>query len=384
MPDIEQPGIESPSRFQPFLMERMMSAHEQAVEFNLSESGVHPVTLRELLGDDPAAREALFDLDLNYPHVNGSPALRRNIAALYDGAKPEEVLVTVGAIEANYLAVRTLLQPGDEIAILLPNYMQIWGIAKNHGLDVREFHLREETGWSLDLAELEEAVTPRTKMIAVCNPDNPTGHAMTSAEMDAIVAAAERSGAWILADEVYRGAERVSDDETPSFFGRTDRVIAIGSLSKAYGLPGLRIGWATAPTEVIDAIWARHEYIALSATRVAMELARHALSPEVRPRLITRTREYIRRGFPLLEEWMKSHGDVFRMTPPDAAAIAFLRYDLEVGSTELVNRLITEQSVLVVPGDHFGVDHCLRISFGLPPEHLLPALDRIRAVILAS
>jgi len=140
------PESTTSASFQPFLMERMMSAHEQEVEYNLSESGVHPATLRELLGEDPGSLERLLDLDLNYPYVNGAPLLRRHIAALYDAAGPEQVLVTVGAIEANYVAVRTLLVPGDEIAILLPNYMQIWGIARNHGLAIREFHLREEDG----------------------------------------------------------------------------------------------------------------------------------------------------------------------------------------------------------------------------------------------
>ncbi len=378
------PESTTSASFQPFLMERMMSAHEQEVEYNLSESGVHPATLRELLGEDPGSLERLLDLDLNYPYVNGAPLLRRHIAALYDAAGPEQVLVTVGAIEANYVAVRTLLVPGDEIAILLPNYMQIWGIARNHGLAIREFHLREEDGWRLDVAELEEAVTPRTKLIAVCNPDNPTGHAMTEAEMDAVVTAAERVGAWILADEVYRGAERRTDAETPSFQGRADRVIAVGSLSKAYGLPGLRIGWAVAPPTLIDEIWARHEYVTISATRIANALAAHALAPETRPRLIARARQLIRRGYPILEEWMAGHGDVFRLTPPDAAAIAFVGYDLDVGSTELADRLRREKSVLVVPGDHFGMDRYLRISFGLPPAYLSAALERMGDLIRAS
>ena len=377
------PESTTSASFQPFLMERMMSAHEQEVEYNLSESGVHPATLRELLGEDPGSLERLLDLDLNYPYVNGAPLLRRHIAALYDAAGPEQVLVTVGAIEANYVAVRTLLVPGDEIAILLPNYMQIWGIARNHGLAIREFHLRDEDGWRLDVAELEEAVTPRTKLIAVCNPDNPTGHAMTEAEMDAVVTAAERVGAWILADEVYRGAERTTDAETPSFQGRADRVIAVGSLSKAYGLPGLRIGWAVAPPTLIDEIWARHEYVTISATRIANALAAHALAPETRPRLIARARQLIRRGYPILEEWMAGHGGVFRLTPPDAAAIAFVGYDLDVGSTELADRLRREKSVLVVPGDHFGMDRYLRISFGLPPAYLSAALERMGELILA-
>ncbi len=369
------------AEFQPFLMERLMSKYEQDVEFNLSESGVLPVTLRELLQDDLDRAASLLDIDLNYPWVNGPPELRSQIATLYDGAGEENVLVTVGAAEANYITTRTLLAPGDEIAIMLPNYMQIWGIAKNHDYAVREFHLREENGWALDRGELNEVVTGKTRLIAVCNPNNPTGRALSVDEMDAIVAAAERVGAWILADEVYRGAERCVEEETPSFYGRYDRVIANGSLSKAYGLPGLRIGWSMGPPEMLEEIWARHEYTTISATRISNELATVALSPGVRPRLIQRTRGFIRRGYPILEQWMETHGDTFRITPPDAAAIAFLRYDLEINSTELARRLREEKGVLVVPGDHFGMDHFLRISFGLPADYLEPALERIRELL---
>ena len=224
-----------------------MSKFEQTVEYNLSESGVHPVSLRDLLDDDPDQIADLLSTDLNYPHVNGIPELRENIAVLYDGVGTDNVLVTVGAAEANYITIRTLLTAGHEIVIMLPNYMQIWGIAKNHGLTIRTFHLREESGWAPDLDELRNAVTANTKLIAVCNPNNPTGYVLSEMEMDAIVAAAADVGAWILADEVYRGAERSAGNQSPSFYGRYDKVIAIGSLSKAYGLPGLRIGWAVGP-----------------------------------------------------------------------------------------------------------------------------------------
>jgi aspartate/methionine/tyrosine aminotransferase len=212
-------------------MERFMSKFEQEVDYNLSESGVHPMLLKELLSDAPEYMDHLMNTDLNYPYVNGTPELRENIAALYKGATRENVLVTVGAIEANYIATRTLLSAGDEIVIMLPNYMQIWGIAKNHGLRIRTFHLREDNGWGPDLDELNRAVTPETKMIAVCNPDNPTGYALPDAEMQTIVAAAERAGAWILADEVYSGAERTTDEQTPSFFGM-DHFVRI-----SFGLP---------------------------------------------------------------------------------------------------------------------------------------------------
>ncbi|UCE01466.1 MAG: aminotransferase class I/II-fold pyridoxal phosphate-dependent enzyme [Candidatus Latescibacterota bacterium] len=367
--------------FQPFLMERFMSMYEHDVEYNLSESGVHPVALGELLEEQPGALEALVATPLNYPRVNGTPQLREHIAALYAGAATQNVLVTVGAIEANYNAIQALLSPGDEIVIMLPNYMQIWGIARNLGLGLKSFRLREERDWAPDLAELEEVVTSETKLIAVCNPNNPTGAVLEAAEMDAIVGCAARVGAWILADEVYSGAERLNDEPTPSFYGRYDRVIAVGSLSKAYGLPGLRIGWVVAPKETVDAIWARHEYTTISATMLGNELAAIALSSATRARLLGRTRRYVRDGFRTLEEWLRTRGEVFRVVPPQAAAIAFLHYALDINSTELAERLRRQKSVLLVPGDHFGMDRFVRVSFGLPRDQLLAALERIAELI---
>ena len=326
--------------------------------------------------------EELLATDFNYPHVNGIPELRSNIANLYQGATPENVLVTVGAIEANYISIRTLLDAGDEIVVMLPNYMQIWGIAKNHNLRLKTFNLVEEQGWAPDLNALEQMITPQTRLIAVCNPNNPTGRILTEAEMDSIVDIAGRAGAWILADEVYSGAERLTDMSTPSFYGRYDKVIAVGSMSKAYGMPGLRIGWAVGPADTIDDVWARHEYVNISATMLSNKLASLVLSPEVRPQILERTRGYIRKGFPILQEWMDGHPDTFSLSPPDAAAIAFIRYHLDINSTEFTERLRQEKSVLIVPGDHFGLDHLVRVSFGLPHEILVSALDRIHYLIM--
>ena len=367
--------------FQPFHMERMFSRLEKEVKYNLSESGVHPVLLRELVDRENGYLQSLLDTDLNYPHTNGIPKLRQNIARLYQGGTPENVLVTVGAIEANYLVLKTLLAAGDEIVVMLPNYMQIWGLAKNHGLALKTFHLREETGWTPDLAELESVVTAGTRLIAVCNPNNPTGCVLSESEMDAIINIADRVGSWILADEVYAGAERLTDEETPSFYGRYDKVLVTGSLSKAYGLPGLRIGWVTAPAGIVDDIWARHEYTTISATMLSNQLAALALSPEVRSWLLRRTRSYIRRGYPVLQSWMDLHPGSFSLRPPDAGAIAFIRYHFDINSTQLVERLALEKSVLIVPGDHFSIDHFVRVSFGLPHSDLRPALDRFHEMI---
>jgi aspartate/methionine/tyrosine aminotransferase len=367
--------------FHPFEMERMMSKFENIVEYNLSESGAHPLSLRQLLGD-PTLVEELLDTEFHYPQTNGIPELRENIAAMYTGATADNVLVTVGAAEGNFISVQTLASPGDEVVVMLPNYMQIWGLATNWGMKVRTFHLEEERGWGPDLDELSDAVSERTRFIAVCNPNNPTGYILTEAEMDGIVAAASRAGTWILADEVYSGAERVTDVQTPSFWGRYDRVLAVGSLSKAYGLPGLRIGWVVAPEDMVDALWARHEYVTIDTTMLANRLAALALSPGVRPRIIKHVRDYVRRGFPVLDEWLDAQPGLFTLVPPQAAAIAFVRYHLDVNSTELVQRLLDEKSVFIVPGDHFGLDRFFRISFGLPHEYLVPALARIQELLV--
>ena len=368
------------SKFQPFVMERLLSKWENQVDYNLSESGVHPAPVRELI-PEPEQVEQLLSTEFVYSQANGIPELRERIAALYPGATSENVLVTVGCIEANLISLQTLLEPGDEIAVMAPNYMQVWGAAQNLGMVVRTFDLSSDRKWELDVDSLNHAVTNRTKLIAVCNPNNPTGHILSSAEMDAVVTAADRVGAWILADEVYSGAERLTDEQTPSFWGRYDKVFANNSLSKACGLPGLRVGWIVGPPTEVDEAWARHEYLTISVATLSNQLAAVALSPEVRPKLVQRTRDYIRRGYPIFEEWMQSHGDLLSIVPPDAAAIAFPRYELEVNSTTFVERLIKEKSALVAPGDHFGVDRHLRISFGLPAEYLRGGLERIHQLL---
>ncbi len=370
------------TRFQPFELERMLSKYENTVEYNLSESGAHPLSLRELLAHDASLFEELLDTEFHYPQTNGILELRENIAALYPGATPDNVLVTVGAAEANYISVQTVVAPGDEVAVMLPNYMQVWGTARNLGAVIKDFHLKESRGWALDVGELNEAVSGETRLVAVCNPNNPTGHILSQADMDAVVDAASRAGAWLLADEVYGGAERLTDAQTPSFWGRYDKVLAVGSLSKAYALPGLRIGWVVAPEEMVDELWARHEYTTIDASMLSNKLAALALSPQVRPRIIQRVRDYVRRGFSTLEEWLDSHGEIFSVVAPQAAGVAFVRYDLDVNSTELVLRLIHEKSVFIIPGDCFGMDRFVRISFGLPEDYLETALNRIHELIV--
>jgi aspartate/methionine/tyrosine aminotransferase len=365
--------------FHPFAVEQFLSEMEHGVRFNFSESGVHPMSYAALFAMAQIDTEALFETLVDYPQVNGFDLLRARIAALYDGATPENILVTVGASEANTLVATTLLEPGDNIVVFRPTYEQMAGNARNLGVEVRTVDLIEAEGWAIDQDALATAVDDRTKIIHVVNPNNPTGCVLSDTDRTAIIAAAERVGAWIVADEVYSGTERATDTATPSFWGQSERVIAINSMSKAYGLPGLRLGWLAAPADLIPAFWRRHEYATISASMMSMKLAEYALAPVTRAKLTERARGLIRRGFDTLTEALAEHPGVFSVIPPQASAMSFVRFDLPLGSEAFAGRLLKDQDVLVIPGARFGRDGYFRFSSALPEAHLRDGLDRLNA-----
>jgi len=364
-------------KLETFEMERFQSVWENRVTHNLSESGVHPMSLEELLDPDEVAD--VLRQRLVYVQTNGSPALREAIAALYPGATADNIVVGNGTAEANYISAWRLVEPGDEVVLMLPNYMQLWGVVRGQGATVVPWPLREERGWAPDLDELRSLVTPRTRLIAVCNPNNPTGAVLVEDAIRAVVEVAQRHGTWLLADEVYRGAE-LDGAETPSFWGRYERAIVCAGLSKAYGLPGLRIGWAAGPAPTIAELWARKDYLSIAPSALSDLLARKALRPAVRPRILARTRGIVNANLAVLQEWMGRHRSAFRLVPPRAGAIAYPRYSWPIGSTRLMERLRDEQSVLVVPGDHFGMDGYLRIGLGNEPHDVKGGLERMDRV----
>ncbi|HET7790475.1 MAG TPA: aminotransferase class I/II-fold pyridoxal phosphate-dependent enzyme [Gemmatimonadales bacterium] len=359
--------------FTPFELERWQSTWENRVKFNISESGVHPLSVRELLELAKASRDPLLDVRLGYSQSNGTDALRERIAALYPGASPDQVLVTTGSAEANFVACWRLLAPGDAVAMMLPNYMQIWGQAQNLGATVRGFHLREENGWEPDPAEIERAIAPGTKLVVVTNPHNPTGHILSASMRDLIVNRARAAGAWLLADEVYQGAER-DGTTTPSFWGSYEKLIVVNGLSKAYGLPGLRIGWLVGPPGFADEAWARHDYTTIGPSGTSDHLATLALSPKVREKIIARTRGILNQNWPVLESWLKSLGDAFTWHAPQAGAICFAKYRARVDGLKLVERLRAGHSVLLVPGEHFGMPGHIRFGMGNEKRELEAAL----------
>jgi hypothetical protein len=368
-------------KLEQFAMERMQSTWENLVDFNLSESGVHPLTPRELLGGD--ALETVLDQPLVYTQSNGTIALRTLVAAQFRGADASNIQVTNGGSEANYLAVWRTVEPGDEVALLVPNYMQTWGLVRAFGGTIKEWRPIEDRAagrWRPDLDELARIVSDRTRLIIICTPNNPTGARLTSDELDAIGAIASRHGSWVLSDEVYRGAE-LDGVETPSMWGRAERTIVTGGLSKAYGLPGLRIGWIAGPAPFVASTWSYHDYTTIAPGALSDRLACVALVAEKRAQLFDRTRTILRANLPLLEDWLRAHEPSFTWIPPEAGAILYARYRYPINSTELVTRLRDEKSVLVVPGDHFGMDGYLRLGFGERPDYLRQGLDRVHDLL---
>jgi aspartate/methionine/tyrosine aminotransferase len=367
-------------RIEPFRMERMQSTYENYVEYNLSESGVHPMRVNELLEMGGGA-ERFLGTALGYSQSNGTEELRDRIAAFYDGAKRDNILVTNGGSEANYATLWSLLERGDRVAFMIPNYLQARGLSRAFAGRADPFRLapRLDGGrmrWALDADGLSRAVTKRTRVILVTNPNNPTGAILTEEEMDEVVRAARRCGAWIVADEIYRGAE-VSGRTTPSFRGLYDRTLVTSGLSKAFGLPGLRIGWVAGPAAAVSRIWSYRDYTTIAPGMLSDHLARIAMDPRRREAIFSRTRAIIRRNLPVIEGWLRAHAGVFGYVPPEAGAIVFARYALPIGSVALVDKLRVEKSVLVCAGDQFGMGRHLRFGFGSDADYMRRGLQRI-------
>ncbi len=372
-------------RIDRFQMERTQCRYENEVEYNLSESGVLPITARELL-DGEAAQSAFLDIPLKYAESNGSVLLRDHIATWYPGATRDNVLVSIGTSEANYSTFWGLLDPGGRAAIMIPNYLQTWGLARAYAGRADPYRLveMEENGtrrWGLDVESLHRAVTARTRLILVTNPNNPTGGVLTEAEMAEIIRVARRVGAWIVSDEVYRGAEVGGATLTPTFWGRYDKVIVTSGVSKTFGMPGLRIGWVVAPPRTADHLWSYQDYTTLTPATLSDRLARLALEPARRERLIARARGILQRQLPQIERWIDTHADIFDYIRPRAGAIVLIKYRLPITSARLFERLRVEQSVLITPGAHFGVGKYIRVGYGYDMGKTLAGLARVDTLL---
>jgi aspartate/methionine/tyrosine aminotransferase len=362
-----------------FQMERMQSTYENLVEYDMSESGVKPLTLRELIamGFD---LEKFLDVPLGYSQSNGTLALREQLTKIYPGTTVDNFEVTNGTSEANYMAALATLKPGDGFALETPNYMQLWGIPRSLGADTRTFRLRLDHGWEPDWEEFEAAVVAGTKMVYVSNPNNPTGAVLSDQAMQRIVDRCDKLGAWLIADEVYQGAE-IHRPRTKSFWGMSDRVLVTSGLSKAYGIPGVRIGWIVGPKEFAAECWSQHDYITICPNKMSDEVARVAVAN--RDRCYSRSRELLQHNIQIAREWVAGFAGFLEWREPEAGAIALVKYNAPIRSADLAERMRTRQSTLVVPGAYIGLEGYLRIWLGAREDYLREGLRRIEVELRA-
>lgn len=356
-------------RFEPFELERWLPAI--SAEINLAGALAVPLQYRDIIDG--------FDLGqtVSYNSTRGSLKLREKVSGLYASGKihAENVLITTGTAEANFLLLSTLLNPGDEFILVTPSYLQSMGLARAMGALVKTVGLHEEAGWRLDLDELEAAFSPKTKAVLVTNPNNPTGSRVDEGVMGAICRIADRFGAFVIADEALRGLE-VSGVAAPSPAELYERGLSTGSMSKI-GLSGIRIGWIVGPREVVDQCWTRKDYTTLAHSGLGETLAESALEPRTYERIRTRARNFVREQSSILMEWVERNSRVLTCVRPLAGGSAFPAYNVDVDSVSLCRRAEQEVSVALAPGDCFGASRHFRIRHGAPLGTLQEGLSRL-------
>lgn len=367
-------------RYETFALERWMTCWELDVDYDIAESGILPMSLAdlyELIAPDTRERleRELHKMPLGYSEARGTIGLRTALANTYVRATPEDVLITTGAIEANFLLFNTLLEPGDHAVVVSPAYQQLHSVPRALGAEVELWSVVQDNGFAYDLNQLESLVRDNTKLIVINTPHNPTGAMLDAHQLREVVGIAERIGAWVLSDEAYRWLEHPGGDPLPApLHDSYQRAISVGTLSKPFGLPGLRVGWFAANAEIAAKAWSIRDYVSLSPAKMSDAIAKAVI--EERDRILPRNAAIIQKNLELAKAWFASNADLVSWNPPRAGLLAMMRYDLDIPSLELADRLAEDARVMLAPGSTFGIEHHLRIGIGQRPDLFQAGLQR--------
>tara|TARA_B100000029_G_scaffold284086_1_gene277785 strand:- start:1721 stop:2848 length:1128 start_codon:yes stop_codon:yes gene_type:complete len=348
-------------KFPSFDLERIQSIYENSVEINLTESGIEPLSLKELM--NPKEIEELLNLPLGYGYTQGTPLLRQRISNLYEGFDENNVLVTSGSSEAIFLSAVLTVSKGDRVVMMKPNYLSFNGVAEAIGAKVDYVPLLKKEKWEWDLDLLDKIVSNKTKVISICNPNNPTGSILNLEQMLKIIEIAGRVDAYLLVDEVYIGAE-LDSKHTKSFLGMYKKTIVTSGLSKSYAHPGLRIGWIISEKSFVEEAWAIKDYITIASSSLSQHIATKVLEPETISKLRLRTKVLLNKNLETLSNWILPYSSHLSFLKPEAGGFAFVEYDMDMNSTKLVHDLRRNEGVFIVPGDSFGMDRYFRIGLG--------------------
>ncbi|MGC9348398.1 MAG: aminotransferase class I/II-fold pyridoxal phosphate-dependent enzyme [Anaerolineae bacterium] len=350
----------------PFELERFFARYEFEVAYVLCASDCETMTVRELTELEPGGEEVLMQLPLGYTKSSGSPALREAIRQIYTTVDSDEVLVHAGAEEAIFLFMHGVLTRGDHVIVHWPCYQSLAEVAQGLGCSVSRWMAREDDGWALEPDDLRALIRPKTRVVVINTPHNPTGYQMSSAVYREIVTMAEEAGCWLFSDEVYRESEYDARDRLPAACDFGERTISLGVMSKTYGLPGLRIGWvATHDRTVLERMAQLKDYTTICSAAPSEFLAELALRH--RDVLVARTAALLATNLPILADFIKRHRHLMTWHRPGAGPIAFPRLvgpAAEIGDRVLCEMLARDAGVLLLPGSVYGIPDHVRVGFG--------------------
>ena len=369
-------------KIKPFAVEEWMNAWEVGAKYNIAETCVDSISMNdlfELIGEDKTEfLNRLCARRLSYGDIEGLPEFRKGVCGLYKTLNIENIVPTHGASGANHHVFYSLISPGDRVVSIMPTYQQLYSIPESYGADVQILHLSKENNYLPDLEKLRRLVTPKTKMICINNPNNPTGALMSEQLLREIVKIARSADAWILCDEVYRHLSQ-EDGWCPSIVDLYEKGISVSSMSKVFSLAGLRLGWiATHDMSVVKSCLSHRDYNLVSCGVFDEMLAAAALKHS--DKLLERSRKIVRENLQILDNWVSSEPHV-SYVKPKAGTTALVYYDLDIPSYEFCEEMYKKTGAFVTPGDCFEVPHSMRIGYAYGKQDLIDGLKAISEYI---
>ena len=350
-------------KYSVFTLEEWFDRYEFKVDHLLGSSSCAGMTVDELFDLTGEAID-FGKTKLTSAPVGGLPELQETVATWYKSTSPGEVFVTCSSTEAIFLLVESLVGAGDSVVAMFPMYPALYQLAGDLGAEVRKWRLRHENQFQPDLAELEDLVDESTKLIVINNPQNPTGYVMSDEELQSVIVIAGEVGAKVWVDEVFRGITVDGKPATGSVRDLDQSAISTGSMSKSFGLSGLRVGWIAAPEDILESLWHINYYTTVCAATIDQQIA--ALAHRHRDKVLARNQAIVDENFGVLKEWMAQKNGVFDWVKPEGGPITFPKFIPDIHTDEFCLRLAEEYSVLVPPGNYtFDAEGFIRIGYGM-------------------
>ncbi|MBK8834193.1 MAG: aminotransferase class I/II-fold pyridoxal phosphate-dependent enzyme [Anaerolineae bacterium] len=348
---------------EPFKLERYYAKYEFSARYMLSSSDCESRPIGEILAFEPGAAERLQQVWLGYTEVPGAPELREAIAALYTATTPGQIHVHTGAEEAIYTFFNALVGPGDHVIVQTPCYQAALSIPRALGCAISAWPGREVDGWMPDLDALAGLIQPNTKALYLCSPANPTGFQFSADAFRRVIDLAEARGIVVFSDEVYRELEHDPALRLPAACDLGERAVSLGVMSKAYGLAGLRIGWAASQnTALLAGMASVKDYLSICASAPSEFLA--AIALRHREILVRRNLGLIRRNLVLVDAFLAQRPDLFSWIRPQAGPIGFVKYRGAGTTEDFCQRVVEGCSVLLAPGELYERPGYFRLGFG--------------------